>query len=325
MLLVLLLLSCVPGLSLVSRISLSPSGPSVSRIMWGTLHLFDRTPAETLELLRVGLSVGITTIDTADVYGGWSFRNVGILGQALAMQPALRSSLEIIAKMNVKDGYDSSPEHLDEALTEYLKVLGTNYIDILLLHRQDYLLDVDQVASLFRRWRDEGKVRFFGTSNFSPDTFLNLNSRIPLVTNEVEASVWAPETIAPPGSGPISPNWYFTNNGLVDFHYRRNESVLAWGPLGGDPYARRNRLFVDQGARQTNVLNALRGVGAQIGEREDIVALAWLLRHPAKIIPIIGTMNATRLVLQSKAETAATKLTAKQWYDIAREVGVPLP
>jgi len=146
-----------------------------------------------------------------------------------------------------------------------------------------------------------------------------------LVTNEIETSVWAPETISPVGSGNISGDKYFTNSGLVDFHYRHNTSVLGYGPLGGDPYGGSNRLFGQSGTRQTTIRNALGQVGRDLGAEEDVVALAWVLRHPANIVPIIGTINITRMTNQSRAELVAKQMSRSQWYTIARAAGVPLP
>jgi len=223
------------------------------------------------------------------------------------------------------NGYDTSGEHLEQVLSDFFMYLKTDYVDMLLLHRQDYLMDVDEVSQLFREWKAAGKVRHFGTSNFDQNSFLNLNARVPLVTNQIEVSVWAPETITPLGSGPISPDTYLTNNGLVDFHYRLNTSVLAWGPLGGNPYGGANRLFKVTGTRQTQVLKALQAASQQLGDEPDVVALAWVLKHPAKIVPILGTMNLERMTNQTRSESVAKMMTRKQWYDIARSIGVPLP
>jgi len=286
--------------------------------------LSEGTAEQARALIENALSLGITTFDLADVYGGQE-KCMRLFGQAINMQPVLRSKMEIIAKMDVLNGYDTSKEHLEQVLADYLQYLQTDYLDMLLLHRQDYLMDVGEVSMLFREWKAAGKVRYFGTSNHDQNSFLNLNARIPLVTNEIEVSVWAPETIAPLGSGPISPNTYFTNNGLVDFHYRLNSSVLAWGPLGGNPYGGINRLFKTAGPRQAIVLKALQLASQVLGDEEDVVALAWVLRHPAKIVPIIGTMDITRMTNQTRAEALMQKMTRKIWYDIARAIGVPIP
>jgi len=111
----------------------------------------------------------------------------------------------------------------------------------------------------------------------------------------------------------------------VDFHYRLNTSVLAWGPLGGDPYGGINRLFKMTGTRQTQVRRALQSASLTLNDDEDVIALAWLLRHPAKIVPILGTMDPSRMTNQTRAEAVAQKMTRKQWYDIARAIGVPIP
>jgi len=311
----------------VSRINLTNSGPEVSRIIYGTLHLGEiGSPQNVLVVLEKALSLGITTFDLSDVYGSHYEANVALFGEAINLKPGLRQQIQIIAKMNVHAGYDSSKEHLEQVFSDYLNLLHTDYVDLVLLHRQDYLMDVAEVGQVFRDWKASGKVRYFGTSNHDQNSYLNLGQYIPLVTNEIEISVWAPETICPVGVGPVSPNTYWTNNGLVDFHYLHNTSVLSWGSLGGDPYGGTNRLFKTTGTRQTKIIQAVHNVGTQIGESEtDVVALAWLLKHPAKIVPIIGTTNQNRLSNQTRAESVAQKMTRGQWYDIARAIGVPLP
>jgi len=319
-----LILYALPCWSLVGRINLTATGPEVSRIAYGTLHMAEAQTAEAaLALIENALSLGITTFDLADVYGGGACMK--LFGEAINLKPGLRSKIEIIAKMDVLNGYDTSKEHLEEILALFLQTLQTDYVDLVLLHRQDYLMDVAEVAQVFREWKAAGKVRYFGTSNHDQNSFLNLNSRIPLVTNEIEVSVWAPETICPVGFGPISPDTYWTNNGLVDFHYRHNMSVFAWGPLGGNPYGGINRLFKTTGPRQTTVLKALQAAGSALGDEEDVIALAWLLKHPANIIPILGTMQADRMTNQTRSLAIAQKMSRKQWYDIARAIGVPLP
>jgi predicted oxidoreductase len=327
--LLLLFCLCVPSFSLVSRVNLTQSGPEVSRIAYGTLHLGEASNAQAvLIIIEHALSLGITTFDLSDVYGHPYEANLKLFGQAINLKPGLRKQIEIIAKMDVAlgAGYDTSKAHLESVLSDYLQFLQTDYLDIVLLHRQDYLMDAGEVSQLFYEWKAAGKVLYFGTSNHDQDTFLNLNARIPLVTNEIEISVWAPETLTPAGSGSISGDTYFTNNGLLDFHYRLNQSVLAWGPLGGDPYGGINRLFKKTGTRQTQVLNALETASQSLGgEEQDVVALAWLLRHPAKIVPIIGTMNIDRITNQTRAESVAQKMTSKIWYQIAQGVGVPIP
>lgn len=327
------LVICLPNFyARISRIKLSKDGPEVSRIAYGTLHLNEANSAkDALIRIQAAFDAGITTFDLSDVYGGG--KCMQLFGKAINMVPGFRKKIEIIAKMDcASDGYDTSTEHLTSVLNQYLNVLNTDYIDLVLLHRQDYLLDVDGVGTLFTQWKSQGLVHYFGTSNFDENAFLNLASRVPLVTNEIEVSAWAPETIAPLGAGPISPDKYLTNNGLVDFHYRHNQSVLAWGPTGGDPYdSTPNRLFGMSGDRQTKILYALQQVSQSISNntiqcKEDCVAVAWILKHPARIVPILGTMNLTRINEQSQfAEEAANKMTRSQWYDIARASGLPLP
>jgi len=155
-------LCLTPSWCLVSRIKLTASGPEVSRIAWGTLHLMEaRTPQNVLALVQNALSLGITTFDLSDVYGG-AEACLRLFGQAINLVPGLRNQMQIIAKMNVaSNGYDSSREHLEKILSDYFTYLQTDYIDLLLLHRQDYLMDVAEVSQLFNEWKLAGKVKFF--------------------------------------------------------------------------------------------------------------------------------------------------------------------
>ena len=202
--------------------------------------------------------------------------------------------------------YDSSAAHLAAAMARFLTALNSSYVDVAMLHHQDYLLNVTELAAVVKGWVAAGTIRAFGVSNFDRDTFALLAAAlqpIPLVANEIELSVLQPAAIV---------------DGCVSYHYGQGSSVLAWGPLGGDAWGGANRLFgvgsLDSSQRTPRIRAGLATVATALGVSPDVAAAAWLLRHPAGIIPIIGTMNEQRMQQQSVlALAAAANMTRGMW------------
>jgi len=308
--------------ALVGRCKLGTNGPMVSCIAYGTLHLHEAgTASGALTLIKTALSAGITTFDLSDVYQDIP----SLFGQAIQLEPGLRNQMEIIAKMDIVGGlngwgydsgscYDTSCSHLNDVLTKYLTALNTTMIDIVLLHRQDYIVDVVELSTCVNQWITKGTVKYFGLSNFDIQTFTLVNQYIPLVANQIEVS-------------PLNPSAFI--DGRISYHYRKGSAVLAWSALGGDPWGGPNRLFkvgsLDGTPHNARIHHGLSTVAKLLGVGEDITALAWLMRHPSHIIPIIGTMNPSRLTNQSTAYSVAPLMTRQQWYHIADAVGIPLP
>ena len=189
--------------SLVPRCILGPAakGPDVSCIAYGTLHLHEAGNASAaLSMIQTAVSLGITTFDLSDVYQ----QQPELFGAAIQLQPSLRSQIQVIAKMDIVpalggygydtgSAYDSSCTHLTAVVARYLSALATTYIDVLVLHHQDYLLDVVEFAACAQAFRAAGSVLHFGVSNFDQEGFRLLNQAVPLVTNELEVSVLNPK------------------------------------------------------------------------------------------------------------------------------------
>lgn len=202
-------------------------------------------------------------------------------------------------------------------MARYLTALNSTYVDVVLLHHQDYLINVTEVAGVVQGWLAAGKIKAFGVSNFDQQTFQALANALaptPLVANEIELSVLKPNAVY---------------DGRVSYHYGQGSSVLAWGPLGGDCWGGANRLFgvlsLDSTQRTPRIRVGLSTVAAALNTTPDVVAVAWLLRHPAGILPIIGTMNTTRMMTQSVGAIAvAANMTRAQWYYISDAAGVPI-
>ncbi|GAB5035289.1 oxidoreductase [Nannochloropsis oceanica] len=301
----------------VQRIKLAPgpAGMETSQMGLGALHFAELTQsggaAALKDLLNVALQNKITLLDLADIYAYNA--SAELVGQAFALQPGLREKFQIVYKTGIVfpdapvQYLDNGAEYMMHAVDIALTQLGTTYLDVLMPHAPDPLLDATELAMTFKKLKASGKVRYFGVSNFPPSKLALLQAamekqQMSLTTAELEISVLTPTALF---------------DGRLDQLQELGIAALAWGPLGGDPMAGANRLFnFPEGARQGRILAALKDVASQMGPAvtPDQVAIAWLLRHPTRIVPVIGTVRADRL----KAQAAATnlKMTRAQWTQI---------
>ena len=301
----------------VSQIDLVKGGPRFSRLALGFWRLVEwgLSDAELLDLLRASLDLGITTFDHADIYGDYACE--ALFGRALALDPGLRSGMQLVTKCGIKlvspnrprhvsKHYDTSRAHIVASAENSLRVLGTDYIDVLLIHRPDVLMDPDEVAEAFVALRQSGKVLHFGVSNFTPSQFDLLASRLdfPLVTNQIEFSALSLELL---------------HDGTVDQCLQRGIAPMAWSPLAG------GRIFCEDSEQATRVRQALQAVGQELGGASlDQVALAWVLTHPAHFVPVLGSGKLERI--RSAAGAEALRLSREQWFTIwSASTGVPVP
>lgn len=290
------------------RIKIAPNGPTLSRIIFGTMKWGEwgwklRTRAIT-QLIEDSIEAGITTFDHADIYGHYTTE--ADFGKALKVRPDLRGQMEIITKCGINlitpnrpqtkiKSYSTNKDHILNSVDNSLKVLETDYIDLLLVHRPSPLMHPDEIAETFTSLRAAGKVRHFGVSNFTPSQFDMLNSRIELVTNQVEASILH----LPPFL-----------DGTFDQCITKRISPMVWSPLGG------GNLFSESGEIRTEriqkVANAICERCGNVGL--DQIYLAWLLKHPANILPVLGTARIDR----AKAAVAALdiEMTDEEWFTL---------
>ncbi|HYF64431.1 MAG TPA: aldo/keto reductase [Herpetosiphonaceae bacterium] len=291
----------------VPSLSLHPQGPVCSRIALGMWRLaeWNMAPADLLRLIHAALDLGITTIDHADIYGGYTCE--GLFGAALRSEPALRQRMQLVSKCGIKlitpnrprhtiKHYDTSSAHIVASVDTSLRELGTDYLDLLLIHRPDPFMDADDTAAGLSSVIEAGKVRHVGVSNFTPSQFDLLASRlsVPLVTNQIEISVLRLEPFL---------------DGTLDQCQRLGIAPMAWSPLGG------GALFRPADERGQGLQRALQAVGAELGGASlDQVALAWLLAHPARIQPVLGTGSAERV--RSAAAASELRLSREQWFAI---------
>ena len=296
----------------VSRISMSSEGPEFSRFAlgFGSAVRWEKSTSELLEYIQRCVHVGVTTMDNAAIYGNGQCES--LLGDALALDPALRNRVELVTKCSIGRWdaslyhYDTSKAHILWSVEQSLRKLRTDRIDLLLIHRPDPLMDADEVAEAFTQLRQSGKVLHFGVSNFTPSQFGLLASRLdfPLITNEIQFSAMYLSA------------WY---DGTLDQCQRLRISPMAWSPLGG------GRLFHEETQWAEGIRTEMYAVGKELGGASlDQVALAWILKHPARMVPILGTGKVDHV--QSAVQAEDLELSREQWFQIwVASMGKRLP
>ena len=281
-----------------------PSAPLMSRIVAGAWRMSDWgwSAQERLRWIEQCVELGVTTFDHADIYGGYTVET--LFGEALALAPSLRERLQLVTKCGIcltssarpahrVKHYNTSFEHIVASAENSLKTLGTDHLDLLLIHRPDALMDADVVASAFTHLQLQGKVLHFGVSNFSVAQFDVLQSRFPLVTNQIELH---PLYLAP------------LTDGTLDQCQQRRIQPMIWSPLAG------GRLITSPDATAIRVREALESVGTRYGVSLATMAFAWLLRHPSRPIPVAGSRRID--AMREAVAALDVKLDAQDWTTI---------
>ena len=290
---------------MVQRITLAPQGPEFSRFVMGYWSLMDwnMSPLQLASFIEEHLDLGITTVDHADIYGGYQCE--AAFGEALKLVPALRDRMEIVTKCGIATTakpehalghYITDSAHIIKSAEQSLVNLATDRIDLLLIHRPDPLMDADEVAEAFLNLHQSGKVRHFGVSNFTPAQFALLQSRLPftLATNQVEIS---------PVHQPL------LLDGTLDQLQQLRIRPMAWSCLGG------GRLFNDDEFQPLR--NELETIARELNaESIEQVVYAWILRLPSKPLPIIGSGKIERV--RSALAAEELQMTRQQWFRIRK-------
>lgn len=274
-----------------------------SRIIHGLWRLaeWNYSKEQILALIEFCLEQGITTFDHADIYGKYTCES--LFGEALALKPSLRGQIEIVTKCGIKlaskyglKHYDTSKEHIIASVHQSLKNFRTDYIDVLLIHRPDPFMNPEEVAEAFTKLKKEGKVRHFGVSNFKRSQFNMLQSYLdfPLVTNQIEVSAYRLENM---------------EDGTVDLCLEKRIPPMVWSPLAG------GKLFTATDDKAVRLRATLEKIRDELGaETIDEVLYAWLLVHPARMMPIVGSGKKERIIRAVRA--LALPLRREQWFEI---------
>lgn len=260
------------------------------------------TPQERLAWIEGCLDLDIITFDHADIYGAYTAE--ALFGEALALKPALRERMQIVSKCGIKlatpnrpmhriKSYDTSPEHVIASVDQSLKALKTGYLDVLLIHRPDALMDAVELAHCFDYLRAAGKVRHFGVSNFTPSQFDLLHKRMALVTNQIECS-------------PLHLDAF--TDGTLDQAQSLGLPPMIWSPLAG------GKLFNGTDDAALRVRAVLERLANEMQSNVTAVACAWLMRHPSAPVPVLGSQ---RVQAYAQATDALRlKMSRETWYEI---------
>lgn len=290
---------------MVKRIKMAPQGPEFSRFVMGYWRLMKwrMTSQQLADFIEQHVELGITTVDHADIYGDYQCE--AAFGDALRQTGHLRSKMQIVTKCGIatrakaenKIGhYITSRDYIVNRAENSLRNLATDYLDLLLIHRPDPLMDADEVAEAFIHLHQSGKVQHFGVSNFTPSQFSLLQSRLPftLTTNQVEIS---------PVSQPL------LLDGTLDQLQQLRIHPMAWSCLGG------GELF--NHAQYQPLRNELQKVASELGaETIDQVVYAWIMRLPSQPLPIIGSGKIERV--RSAIHALSLEMNRQQWFRIRK-------
>jgi len=276
------------------KVQLAPN-LNVSRIIHGEMRLqeWNLTNQELLSFIKECLDLGVTTFDHADIYGNYSCEEA--FGRAIKLEPALKDQIQIVSKCGIKlisdkfpdrsiKHYDYSYDHIVSSAENSLNNLNIDKIDVFLLHRPAPFFNPEEVAKAFDKLFTSGKVLHFGVSNFTPAQFEALQSHLEqkLITNQVEVSPY---------------NLEHFENGNMDFFSMEEIKPMAWSPLAGGV------IFNPETDKEQRLASVLRDVARELNiEHVDSIIYAWLLTHPAKILPIVGSGKINRIKTAIDAE-----------------------
>ena len=307
-------------------LTLTGSDRPVPAVVLGLMRIQDKTDEEIRTLVGTAIDHGVDFFDHADVYGSVEHGCERRFAEAMALTPAQREHVVLQSKCGiVRDGpyFDFSAEHILRSVEGSLEALGTDYLDILLLHRPDALVEPEEVAAAFDQLEAAGKVRAFGVSNHTPGQIelLRRYVRQPLVANQVQLSI----THAPLVAQGVAANMagldqsVDRDNGTLDYCRLHDITVQAWSPLqagfftgpflGSPDYPQLNAV-IDRLAVQYDVAPLA-------------IATAWITRHPARMQVVLGTTTPQRVV--DAAAGSDLPLTRAEWYELFRAAGYAVP
>ncbi len=248
-------------------------------------------------LIEHATSLGITTFDHADIYGGYTTE--AEFGKAFAHASVDRSSVQFVTKCGIQypceerpltvKHYNTTSEHIRQSVEASLRHLQTEYLDVLLIHRPSPLMDPHEMGDIVAMLKDEGKIHNFGVSNFTPSQLALLQTQVDLDWNQLECSLThdAPMT-----------------DGTLDMMVATGIGAMAWSPLGN--------VFKESGEVQARIRKALEPLCDKYRATEDQLLLTWIMKHPAQITPVVGTTSEERLELATKA--TQIEISLPDWF-----------
>ncbi|NQX28700.1 aldo/keto reductase [Microbacteriaceae bacterium VKM Ac-2854] len=296
-----------------------------SNVILGLMRITDLDDQQIRALIGAARDAGINYFDHADIYGGERHLCEKRFGEAVSFTPAEREAVVVQSKVGIRSGYfDFSKQHILNTVDESLAALQLDYLDALLLHRPDTLVEPEEVASAFDELEAAGKVRFFGVSNHTPGQteLLKKYVRQPLAINQVQLSI----THAPLIAQGIAANMVGQDqsidrdNGILDYSRLNDITLQAWSPFQKGFF---DGVFLGDREHYSELNDVIDELSAAYGVPAEAIAVAWITRHPAKMQVVLGTTNLKRV--QDSALGSDLPLTREEWYRLYTAAGHLLP
>lgn len=306
-------------------LSVPHTGLRPSNVVLGLMRIAEKSDEEIRSLVGTARDAGINVFDHADIYGPQRHGCEARFGEAVSLTAAERESIIIQSKVGIRRGFfDFSKDHILRTVDEALAALRTDYLDVLLLHRPDTLVEPDEVAAAFDELQAAGKVVNFGVSNHTPGQveLLKTAVRQPLLYNQVQLSITHSPLIASGIAANMSgqDQSIDRDNGLLDYSRLHGMTLQAWSPFQKGFF---DGVFLGDREAYAELNDVLDDLAAAYGVTPTGIAVAWITRHPANMQVVLGTTNPTR-VLESAAGSDLP-LTREEWYRIFRAAGHIVP
>lgn len=313
---------------MMRTVPLGSSGLSVPNVVAGMMRIDDKTDAEVRALYQASRDAGIDFFDHANIYARSLHSAEERFAQALSLSGAERAEIRLQTKAGiVREGpyFDFSYEHLVSSVEGSLRALRTDYVDVLLLHRPDALVEPDEVARAFDHLEESGKVRAFGVSNHTPRQIdlLRTAVRQPIVANQVQLSIAHAPVVAQGLAANMetaSQSAVLDGGGLVEYCRIEGITIQAWSPLQGTRGGGGVFLGHPEYAELNRVIDDLAG---RYGVEPLAIAVAWITRHPAGMQVVLGTTTPARVI--DAAAGSDIPLTRAEWYALVRAAGYIVP
>ena len=305
----------------MNKVKIAKCDLDASEIALGCMRIADLTKPEIATLIQTALDEGINFFDHADIYGGG--QSEAKFAEALNMNASMREKMILQSKCGIRQGsFDFSKGHILEAVDGILKRLQTDYLDILLLHRPDTLVEPEEVAEAFTILEDSGKVKYFGVSNQNPMQIELLSKFVkqPLIINQLQMSITNTGMI----DAGINVNMKIDSSidrdgSILDYCRLKEITIQPWSPF---QYGFFEGAFLNND-KFPELNQKINEIASAWGVTNTAIAIAWLLRHPAHMQPVVGTTNPGRVKDACKASDV--KLTREEWYAIYLAAGNKLP
>lgn len=294
------------------------SNIKASKVSLGLMRIKDKTHEEAVLILRTALESGINFFDHADVYGNGKSEEV--FAKAMKELNVPRESYYLQSKVGIRVGidYNFTKEHILKSVDEILVRLNTSYLDTLLLHRPDMLWEPEEIAEAFKELKALGKVRYFGVSNMHQNQVSYLQSKLDdkIIINQLQYSIMH--------ASMVTTGTYVNTNlkhdgfdaiGIIDYMREHNITIQAWSPF---QYGRYEGIFLDND-KFSELNEVLDELAIKYNTTKTSLSVAWILRHPANIQVLVGTMTPSRII--ECANGAKIELSREDWYKILISAG----